>query len=240
MPPVNTSSSPIDIKAYQAQLQRVGLYMGTVDGIWGPMTRRADEAFRAQFADPTPAAEAPDINAAIVACATHFLNLTETVSNAVWDDVLTAGQDARGAELRQSLLDTGWQLGWAYCAAFAEVCWRAGYRDRAELPLICKSMTPSVMGTFDNFDHLKRITQKPVPGALMLMQHGNTYQGHAGIVVSVSGSTFSTIEGNTSQAGGTVEQQRNGDGVYRKTHTLDFTKFDSRLWLKGFVNPFTV
>lgn len=43
---------------------------------------------------------------------------------------------------------------------------------------------------------------------------------HTGIVVAVSGSTITTIEGNTSGAGGVIS---NGGGVCRKTYTIGKT-----------------
>ena len=162
------------------------------------------------------------------------MNLTETVPNARWDDVATQGTDPRGAELRAALVATGWQPGWPYCAALVEACWRAGYRGRPELPVICQSITPSAMGTFENFERLGRITKRPEPGAIMLMQHGNSWQGHAGIVRALEGNTLVTYEGNTSPGAGL---SREGDGVYLKRKPLDFTK-KSGLWLRGFVNPF--
>jgi hypothetical protein len=138
--------------------------------------------------------------------------------------------------LRSALVETGWQLGWAYCIAFVEVCWRAAYRERAELPLVSRTITPSVMATLENFDRLHRITKTPALGGIMLMQHGNTWQGHAGIVTQLRSADglFGTIEGNTSSA----VDSREGDGVYRKRHPLDFTERTSGLWLRGFVNPF--
>ncbi len=237
----STSRTPVEVRAYQQTLQRAGFYFGTIDGIWGPLTSRAVELYQAADSAGilTPPGDLEVIRQGILNTARHFLNLTETAPNARWDDVITSGQDPRGDELLQALLATSWQKGWAYCAAFAEVCWRAGYKKRSELPLVGQSITASVMGTFENFQELKRITKTPQPGALMLMQHGSSWQGHAGIVERIDGNTVYTIEGNTSAGGGSVEQQRNGDGVYRKTHRLDFTP-TSGLWLRGFVNPFLV
>lgn len=242
---MTTPNSPkSEIESYQRTLQRAGFYLGDIDGEWGPKTQRAHEAYQASLVAHKAPDETPEsssvalvgIRNAIVATAQHFLNLTETAPNARWDDIATSGPDTRAAELRQALLDTGWQLGWAYCAAFSEVCWRAAYRNRPELPLISRSITPSVMATFENFERLGRITKQPAPGALMLMQHGQSWQGHAGIVLGAQDGRLVTIEGNTSPA----VASREGDGVYRKEKALDFTPSSSRLWLRGFVNPFLI
>lgn len=239
---VSRISTKARIREYQSFLQRAGYYFGAIDGDWGPLTQRAHELYEHSKLDPQPVTKGNVklITSRIIETAVHFLNLTEKSQNAVWDDVATSGPDARAAELRQKLLATGWQLGWAYCAAFAEVCWREGYKGFPELALIGQSITSSVMGTFENFQELGRITKLALPGSIMLMQKGRTWKGHAGIVVERGDNdVFYTIEGNTSQGRGTAEQQRNGDGVYRKRHTLNFEP-SSGLWLRGFVNPFLV
>lgn len=180
-----------------------------------------------------------DIARVIIETAASFVDLTETSSNARWDD-LVKKKTGRGDLLRAQLIATGWQPGWAYCMSFGEVCWRAGYKGRAELQLIGQSITPSVMSTFENFEELRRITKTPVPGALMLYQHGNTWQGHAAIVEKVAGDVVSTIEGNTSPGIVSDGKDREGDGVWRKTRKIDWTKKSKGLWLRGFVNPFIV
>lgn len=228
----------------QTMLQRAGYYFGALDGIWGPKSQRADDAWKASqlslgkkpVEPANTSADLESVRATILATAKRFLNLTETAPNARWDDLATAGTDEKAGELRSALLGTGWQLGWAYCAAFVEVCWRAGYKDRPELGLISQAITPSAMGTFENFERLKKITKTPVPGAIMLMQHGSSWQGHAGIVERLDGDQLITIEGNTSSN----TASREGDGVYRKTKTLTFAPSANRLWIRGFVNPFFV
>lgn len=199
--------------------------------------QRAHEAYRAAQLPPAPADNSAleAIRRAIISTAERFLNLTESANNARWDDVATAGPDVRAGELRQALLDTGWQTGWAYCSSFTEVCWRAAYKNRPELALISRAITPSVMSTYENFNRLKRITRTPAIGSLMLMQNGDSWQGHAGIVTGLDGGFLLTIEGNTSSN----VASREGDGVYRKRKTLSFTK-SSGLWIRGFVNPFAL
>jgi peptidoglycan hydrolase-like protein with peptidoglycan-binding domain len=237
--PVTPQSPRNDILDYQLQLHRSGFYLGSIDGIWGSNTQRAHEAYQASKlpAAPTDNGSLEIVRKGILETANHFLNLTETSQNTRWDDLAGGGphHDPRGEELRQKLLETGWQLGWAYCIAFAEVCWRAAYRNRPELALISRSITPSVMETFNNFQRQDRITKTPEPGAIMFMQHGDSSLGHAGIVTARPTAAFPTIEGNTSS----TVASREGDGVYRKSHALSFTK-TSGLWLRGFVNPFLV
>jgi hypothetical protein len=234
-----------EIVEYQRKLMLAGFYEGELDGLWGPMTQRAHLCYNA------PKAEKPDegadlavsrITAGIIAAASKYVNLTEISPNSQWDNLATKGIDSVAEQLKKELLATGWQLGWPYCAAFAEACWRQGYENRPELPLIAKNITPSAMGTWENFQVLKKTSFTPRPGALMIWQMGSTWKGHAAIVVDVdmSKNRVTTIEGNTSPSPGTVSSDREGDGVYKKTRALDFTAKSNGLNLKGFINPFII
>jgi hypothetical protein len=62
----------------------------------------------------------------------------------------------------------------------------------------------------------KRVFSIPEPGDIFIVRY-SADTGHAGIVTDVNGSTFKTIEGNTNGGPGI---ERNGGGVYQKTHTL--------------------
>lgn len=239
-----------EIKAYQKQLALAGFYEGDIDGLWGPQTQRAHLLFiapKAQKVETNPIDDAGEdvkkISARIIAAATKYLNLTEVAPNAKWDNLNTRGEDPTAKELLTAMLATGWQTGWPYCAAFAEACWREGYAGRPELPLIAKNITPSAMGTWENFSVLKRTTQKPFPGALMIWQNGTSWQGHVGIVVEAAPRRemhVITIEGNTAPNPSSVQSDREGDGVYRKTRLIDFTQKSKGLNLKGFINPFII
>ena len=237
-----------EIKAYQKQLLLAGLYEGNIDGLWGPQTQRAHLCYIAPKAQRVEPVEAQDdktlekIADRIIAAATKYLNLTEVAPNAKWDNLSTKGEDPVAKELLESMLATGWQTGWAYCAAFAEACWREGYAGRPELGLISKNITPSAMGTWENFSRLKRVSKTPSPGALMIWQNGKSWQGHVGVVISAIPKDYKviTIEGNTAPNPGSVQTDREGDGIYRKARALDFTEKPRGLNLKGFVNPFII
>jgi len=221
----------------QIELSKLGFYPVTeIDGDPGPLTRRAEDAYHASML-PRVAGDLRAIGKRIVDAAWNFANLTETAQNARWDDLATPGPDAAASELRRLLLETGWQLGWAYCAALAEVCWRIGYSGRAELAEVCKLITPSVMDTFTNFKRLGMITRDPLPGALGFMQHGTSWQGHMFIVAQPPVSArVATLEGNTTPGPSSAAQDRAGDGCYSKMRTLNFER--SSLTLLGFANPF--
>jgi hypothetical protein len=179
------------------------------------------------------------INEQIIAAARHFVGLIETKSNAEWDDPATPGIDARARELRAVLISTGWQPGWAYCAAFVEGIWTMVYAAARpeKLLQVKRLLTASVMQSYENCQSAGLISRVPVPGAIMFMQNGKSWTGHAGIVVKTDGQRVINVEGNTSASAGSVNADREGDGVFdEKQRRIDFTPRPG-LWLRGFLNP---
>lgn len=174
----------------------------------------------------------------IIEHASKFVGLFETKANKDWAR-LVAGVVEDDDELEKVLKTAGWQPGWSYCAAFVEAVWRLAYKE-VEAPkelqdLISNRLNPSVIKSYDNFKD--RITQTPEPGSIFFMQKGFSGFGHAGIVVSSDGANFATIEGNTSPGSGSVESERNGDGVYKRIRKLNFETHSYNLHLLGFLNP---
>jgi len=170
----------------------------------------------------------------------HFLNLYEIKANAEWRSLIdhSKGKDLSD-ELVKEMERCGWQKGWPYCMSMCEAMWRYTYETLGAPESLRKEiftkLTPSSMQTYNNFK--SKITKTPVPGAIFLMQHGKTSNGHAGIVCGVKNGIIATIEGNTSARGATsVEADRNGDCIVKKTRSLNFT-VSSGLYLKGFINP---
>ncbi|MCC6318201.1 MAG: CHAP domain-containing protein [Gemmatimonadaceae bacterium] len=182
---------------------------------------------------------AAQAGAEIVRLASEFLNLRETSNNAAWDNPDTAGQDPAATRLRQLLETTGWQAGWPYCMAFCKAIYMQAYRNLGASPgvlrLIAQRFTPSVMMSYRNSGAFAQ-RKVAIQGAIFFMQKGDTPYGHAGLVVMPGQVNFSTIEGNTSPSPGSAQADREGDGVYKKVRSLDFTK-KSGLWLRGFLNP---
>jgi hypothetical protein len=73
----------------------------------------------------------------------------------------------------------------------------------------------------------------PEPGYIVIWKHGQTANGHTGIVSKVIGSVkFESIEGNTSDS---ACVNRNGDGVYRKIRNIDPA---GEMKIIGFLVPF--
>lgn len=177
--------------------------------------------------------------AEILRVASEFLNLKETANNAAWDNPDTAGLDAAGLALRRMLETTGWQAGWPYCMAFCKAVYMEAYKNLGAPPevlrLIAQRFTPSVMISYKNIGPFAQ-QKVPIAGSIFFMQKGEGGTGHAGLVVLPGQVNFSTIEGNTSPSPGSAQADREGDGVYKKVRSLDFTK-KSGLWLRGFLNP---
>lgn len=127
----------------------------------------------------------------------------------------------------------GWNKGQSWCAYFAELAWKQGFEGHPLLPALDKLFSPSATATYSNFygSTLFKTGLVPKPGALVAWRHGNGWQGHMGIVESVSADKiFVSIEGNTNQAGG-----REGVAVLRKTRQTGQPFKPSGLNLLGFV-----
>lgn len=101
--------------------------------------------------------------------------------------------------------------------SFIQFCVRhVDYLCEAAWPSWAKCQLPSsehCLSVWRNAP-LENRTQTPEPGCIIIWQHGETEQGHTGIVERVfSNGKLGVIEGNTN-ADEVVN--REGDGVYRK------------------------
>ncbi len=76
------------------------------------------------------------------------------------------------------------------------------------------------------------VVTTPRQGDLVIWRHGNTYQGHVGIILRVDEDTFQTVEGNTSDGTGV---NREGDGVYSKKRSKNPA---GSMKIAGFLRPF--
>lgn len=179
----------------------------------------------------------PTVGAAIVRAASRFVGLTEVRSNAVWDKLDTPAHDVLADEFKAELLRVGWQTGWPYCAAFCEVAWKLGYQGRPELANVRAMLTPSCLSSWKNAVNAGWNSQEPRLGSIGIMRKGATDLGHAFIVRGmIDRETIATIEANTSPMPGSLNADREGDGVYCKTRSLTF-KPTTGLHLIGFITP---
>lgn len=125
-----------------------------------------------------------------------------------------------------------WKAGESYCIAAALACYQIAAKELGvELPL---DGSKSTQEFYNEARLMEMVSKSPERGDIIIFQVGNSWQGHAGIVVGSTPDSVSTIEFNT---GGTMNgSQRNGEGVYMKLRKYkDFPRSDSKLWIKGFV-----
>lgn len=99
-----------------------------------------------------------------------------------------------------------------WCACFVTWCFEKAFgKDNAKTLL--KHYPYVYCPTMAN---LFTLYATPKKGDIVIFKHGGTFT-HTGLVVSVSGNTFSTVEGNTS-GGSTIIA--NGGGVCKKTYNI--------------------
>lgn len=178
----------------------------------------------------------------IISVAEEFEGLTEIISNAEWDDLKTKGPDARAAKFEEMIKRAGHQDGWAYCMSFAEGVWVTAYTEAgASKSLIAKIrglLNPGVMNSYTACREAGLISKVPQPGAVMFMQSGESWRGHAGIVTRADPAWIRLMEANTSPED---NEERDGGagtgGIWRKKRHIDFTPRTRGLWIRGFLNP---
>ncbi len=156
----------------------------------------------------------------IIEVATHYIGEKEIPGNMGFTD----------HDFEKKMFDVGFQKTYAWCALFMELCVKEGIPDFYSKNE--KLFNASATTTFKNFDIAGKTNQMPQPGMGVIWRHGNGWQGHAGIVVSVNpaNGTFEAIEGNTNSAGG-----REGIEVSRKTRKLKTPFSANGLNLVGFL-----
>jgi hypothetical protein len=178
----------------------------------------------------------------IIRQASRFIGLREVKPNADWDNPNTPGNDrVLVDELRSLMRQSPWEDGWAYCAAFTEGMVLAALRSLAATPDQIKrwqaTMTPHCVTSAANFRNLSLLSESAVPGSIWLARHGNTSNGHAGIVTAVRGVSMSTIEGNTSLDPSSDAREREGDWI---TNRIRFLKGSGTLNTLGFITPASI
>lgn len=75
-----------------------------------------------------------------------------------------------------------------------------------------------------------RVKEVPLPGAIIIWQHGSSQAGHTGVMLEWNKTKFNSVEGNTGD-----ENMREGDGVYYRIRNA---KANGRMKVVGFLKPF--
>ncbi len=110
-----------------------------------------------------------------------------------------------------------------WCASFVNFCLdSAGVRG---LPFTGSGLARHFVSrnkTTKATDVLTKNIELP-PGTIIVWRRGTTPFGHAGIVEKWKGKSGTTVEGNTSS--GKKGSQHDGDGVWRRTRTINPTAY---------------
>jgi hypothetical protein len=139
-----------------------------------------------------------------------------------WVGIQESGGNNRGQLVEIFLKAAAMPPGNPWCLSFVQFCIQQV--DRVALILDGHAMaarTPSGAHcmTFWGASPVEIRDSLPSVGAVVIWRHVGTTAGHAGLVIAADPAkgTFRTIEGNTSPEAGV---QRDGDGVFRKSHKL--------------------
>jgi hypothetical protein len=131
----------------------------------------------------------------------------------------------------------GWKSGESWCMYFAKAVHYDSFpKDRAVINRLLNGRTQESFNNVlkDNTNTYRIITSgRPRLGDIAIWQNTNNRStGHAGIVIKSGTNEFTTVEGNTNQAG-----SREGDMVLQKTRPLTYgqTLPNSTLMLRGFI-----
>lgn len=136
----------------------------------------------------------------------------------------------------KKMQSVGWLTTQSWCAYFAKLIWVEAYQSFPDiLAKIKKNCVGGAMNTLDNFkaDKAFVVNMTPVVGSLIIFREGNTWHGHEGVVVEVSGDgSVKTVEGNTNASGG-----REGIEVALKIRKLNKPYDPKGLNIAGFIHP---
>lgn len=145
--------------------------------------------------------------------------------------VRETGGNNRGPEINRWLRAVGASPGDPWCAAFVAGMLRAAEAQTGAtiVPTIRSALARNYIsrGSVIEATEVRRGTRTAPIGASPVWQRGATRKGHIGINDAPwRGPTGTTIEGNTSS--GTRGSQHDGDNVYRRRRTIDYSYFRLR------------
>lgn len=177
----------------------------------------------------------------IVAVASRFLNLREVRPNTQWDNPATPGSDAAlSKELREMMIPSPWQDGWAYCAAYVEgvvakaILLSGGTQKQHDAwRSLSTAHCMTNLARARSAGILKHSHIGAQAGSIWIAQKGSTTQGHEGIFISGTSTTISTIEANTSKDATTSDKDREGDWI--TTRSFNFAGRGT-LRTRGFIH----
>lgn len=135
-------------------------------------------------------------------------------------------------ELMQKTVD-GKAQAEAWCMAFVQ-----SMLAYAELKTGVKSPIPAsehCQTVFLRSEVASRVKISPLPGAIVVWQHGASSNGHTGIVLGCDDKVFHAVEGNTEAGMLNGHVERDGGGVY---YTVRDRMRSGDMKVMGFLKPF--
>lgn len=124
--------------------------------------------------------------------------------------------------------------GEAWCMSFVQSC--LAY---VEKKLGVKSpvyASEHCLTTWNKTPKGQRVKYFPLPGAIVIWQHGKSTNGHTGVLLGADGKTFQAVEGNTTGGKNAKgEVVRDGGGVHFTERNMKGT---GRMKVVGFLKPF--
>jgi hypothetical protein len=109
-----------------------------------------------------------------------------------------------------------------WCDCFVDWCFYKAYGIATAKSLLCGNFDDYTVASCQMYQNKKALGTVPKIGSQVFFTRNGRVSGchHTGLVVGVTATTFTTIEGNTSGASGVVA---NGGGVAKKTYkTADY------------------
>jgi hypothetical protein len=122
----------------------------------------------------------------------------------------------------------------AWCMSFVQTMIAyAEVKTGVKSPLVASE---HCMTTWNKTPKTSRVKIAPLPGAVIIWQHGKTTNGHTGFVIGADNKTILSIEGNTeSGLNSKGEVEREGGGVWRCKRGLNG---NGSMKVVGFLIPF--
>jgi hypothetical protein len=135
---------------------------------------------------------------------------------------------------------TGWYHGAEWCSAQAILTWKKAYAGNAIMLGIINRLVSLNSQAMGNQFHADKYwpTSSNVPqlGTIVIWALGDSLTtGHAGIVTAINGSTFTSVEGNTSLPN--AGNEREGWTVASHIHTIGLPHSTFNLNLSRFIYP---
>lgn len=159
----------------------------------------------------------------VLAVARAEIGYLEKKSNSQLDDKTANAGYANWNKYARDLDQTdgynGKKNGYEWCDIFVDWCFTQAFGHKLAWEMLGQPSHSAGAGCEFSAMYFKskgRFYKTPQPGDQIFFQSGGT-ACHTGIVESVTASTVTTIEGNTSGASGVVA---NGGGVCRKTYAI--------------------